>query len=148
MYTEGNILYFKPFYFKNGNTPKNKYFVVLKVTEQSLLVASLPSSQDHIPAHIVQKTGCIEIPDCNINCFIFLPDEPVTTCNKPFPLPTYIYGSQLDFYELAEMQNTYPLEGVHYELFGKMRPDLFHKLLYCLKHSNSVRLKFTRLLRV
>ena len=26
MFEEGNILYFTPFYFKNGNTAKNKYF--------------------------------------------------------------------------------------------------------------------------
>ena len=26
MFKEGNILYFNPFYFDNGNTPKPKYF--------------------------------------------------------------------------------------------------------------------------
>jgi len=29
MYSLKNILYFKPFYFKNGNPAKNKYFIVL-----------------------------------------------------------------------------------------------------------------------
>ena len=29
MFLEGVIFYFTPFYFKNGNTAKQKYFVVL-----------------------------------------------------------------------------------------------------------------------
>jgi hypothetical protein len=28
MLEEGNIIYFDPFYFKNGNTAKPKYFLV------------------------------------------------------------------------------------------------------------------------
>jgi len=32
MLEEGNIIYFDPFYFKNGNTAKRKYFIVLKNT--------------------------------------------------------------------------------------------------------------------
>jgi hypothetical protein len=30
IYTEANIIYFEPFYFKNGNTAKEKYLLVLK----------------------------------------------------------------------------------------------------------------------
>jgi hypothetical protein len=30
MFDEGTIIYFDPFYFKNGNAAKPKYFVVLK----------------------------------------------------------------------------------------------------------------------
>lgn len=48
MYQKGNIIYFTPFYFKNGNTPKPKYFVVLSVSESETILASLPSSRDYI----------------------------------------------------------------------------------------------------
>ena len=30
MFEEGNILYFTPFYFENGNAPKPKYFFGIK----------------------------------------------------------------------------------------------------------------------
>jgi len=67
MYTPGSILYFKPFVFPNGNTPKNKYFIVLKTTDSDVLIASLPTSQDHIP-HMIQKThGCIDVPEYQVN---------------------------------------------------------------------------------
>ena len=51
MFKEGNILYFNPFYFENGNTPKPKYFLVLKEVDGQLLLASLPTSHDHIPSN-------------------------------------------------------------------------------------------------
>lgn len=50
MFEEGNILYFNPFYFENGNQPKPKYFLVLKLTEDKAVLASLPTSHDHIPS--------------------------------------------------------------------------------------------------
>ncbi|SDG02103.1 hypothetical protein SAMN04487996_114155 [Dyadobacter soli] len=43
---EGDILYFDLFYFKNGKTPKAKYFIVLKTTGTTTVIASLPSSRD------------------------------------------------------------------------------------------------------
>lgn len=42
MFTPGNILYFTPFYFKNGAPSKNKYFIVLKDVDGQLVLASLP----------------------------------------------------------------------------------------------------------
>lgn len=48
MFKEGNILYFNPFYFENGNTPKPKYFLVLKEVDGQLVLASLPTLHDHM----------------------------------------------------------------------------------------------------
>lgn len=49
MYSEGNILYFDPFYFKNGAESKPKYFLVLKRIGDHAPLASLPSSKMHLP---------------------------------------------------------------------------------------------------
>lgn len=45
MLKEGSLLYFNPFVFKNGATPKPKYFVVLAMMDDGkLMLASLPTS--------------------------------------------------------------------------------------------------------
>jgi hypothetical protein len=49
VFEEGNIIYFDPFYFKNGNTAKPKYFVVLKNFNKNSILASLPTRKDTIP---------------------------------------------------------------------------------------------------
>ena len=84
MFKEGTILYFTPFYFKNGNTAKNKYFVVLKQVSNVAILASLPTRRDSIPTFAEVERGCVEIPDINVNCFIISPEEPITNCGKCF----------------------------------------------------------------
>ena len=70
MYQEGNIVYFDPFYFKNGNTAKPKYFIILKCIEKYNLVASLPTRKDSIPSTETVNHGCVELPNINLNCFV------------------------------------------------------------------------------
>ena len=69
MFKEGNILYFNPFYFDNGNTPKPKYFLVLKEFDGQLVLASLPTSHDHIPSNMEKVHGCIDDSTINFNCY-------------------------------------------------------------------------------
>lgn len=71
MSTPGNILYFTPFYFKNGAPSKNKYFIVLKDVDGQLILASLPSSRIKLPHRIPEDHGCIEVPEGCINCYLF-----------------------------------------------------------------------------
>lgn len=52
MFKEGNLLKFKPFIFKNGACPKDKYFLVLKEMENTMILASLPTSKDHVPTDV------------------------------------------------------------------------------------------------
>jgi hypothetical protein len=53
MFEEGNLLLFRPFIFKNGATPKDKFFLVLgKDIQGGLLLASLPTSKDHVPSDV------------------------------------------------------------------------------------------------
>lgn len=54
MFAEGQVLKFDPFLFKNGAPSKPKYYVVLKHMDFAggLMMASLPTSQDHVPGDL------------------------------------------------------------------------------------------------
>lgn len=145
MFTERTIIYFTPFYFKNGNLSKNKYFVVLKNTGNSCIVASLPSSKDYVPAHLETRHGCIECSASNFNCFLISPTVTVTQCGKKFQLPTYLYGHLLDDYSIENLQELYP-KTTDYQIWGQMTLELFQELIQCFKNSKSVKRKYKKVL--
>lgn len=146
MFKEGNIIYFDPFYFKNGNTAKPKYFVVLKNQNGKNILASLPTRKDSIPQKEEVENGCIELPLINLNCFVISENIEVTDCGKYFDFKTHIYGHQIDDYEVSILKEIYPLENTDYEIWGKMKEDLFLSLIECLKNSKSVKRKYKKIL--
>lgn len=146
MFEEGYIIYFDPFYFKNGNTAKPKYFVVLKNYDDTNILASLPTSKDFVPQNIKVDNGCIERPSINFNCFVISNALEVTECGKKFNFNTYIYGHQIDEYEVSMLREIYPLEDTDYVIWGKMKKGVFNALIACLKNSKSVKRKYRRLL--
>jgi hypothetical protein len=145
--SEGNILYFTPFYFPNGNTAKSKYFVVLKVIGEESVLASLPTRKNSIPLKEEIEHGCIELPDINLNCFVISNKICVTDCNKKFYFTTYIYGHQLNKHKSALLKEIYQLEGTDYIVWGKMKEEIFKKLIECLAFADTVNRKYQRLLR-
>ncbi|MGB0867982.1 MAG: hypothetical protein ACPGSD_00170 [Flavobacteriales bacterium] len=146
MFKEGSIIYFNPFYFKNGNTSKAKYFVVLKNNEGNNIIASLPTRKDAIPESNVVENGCVELPQINFNCFVISRHIEITTCGKTFDFTTHIYGHEVDSYEIESLNELYPLENIDYELWGEMKNDIFENLIHCLKNSKIVKRKYKRLL--
>lgn len=146
MLKAGNILYFDPFYFKNGNQAKSKYFVVLKNDGVNTIIGSLPTTRDSVPSEFNKECGCVEIPEINLNCFKISPSQIITTCDKKFDFPTFIYGHQVDDYQLSYLYDVYPNEGVDYQLWGKMKPGLFKDLINCIKTSKSVKRKYKKTL--
>lgn len=50
MYQTGELIKFSPFVFKNGNQPKPKYCIVLGQIDDKVMLASLPTSKDHVPS--------------------------------------------------------------------------------------------------
>lgn len=146
MFAPGDIVYFSPFYFKNGNTAKNKYFVVLKNIDQKILLAILPTRRDSIPQQISVKCGCVEAPEINLNCFVLPPRIVVTECGKSFDFPTHLYGSQIDEYDTNRMREIYPIQGKDYILWGKMKPHIFAELIDCFSKSTAVKRKYKRAL--
>jgi hypothetical protein len=146
MYQEGNILYFTPFYFKNGNAAKPKYLVVLKNIDGKAVLITLPTRRDNIPEKDTIDSGCVELPNIGLNCFVIPPNQEITENGKMLDFPTHIYGHQLDTYEVSYLENIYQIEGCDYEIFGKMKPKMFKDLLECLKTSKSVKNKYLRIL--
>lgn len=146
MVTEGHILYFDPFYFKNGNLSKSKYFVVLKIVDNNFVLASLPTSIDTIPHKYELEQGCLELPDINFHCYVFQPNFPITECGKSFPLRTLLHGHQLEDYSIQTLRAVYPTEGVDYFVWGKLKAEIFRSLLSCFRNSKAVKRKYKRIL--
>jgi len=146
MFEEGTIIYFDPFYFKNGNSAKPKYFVVLKNQDEQNILASLPTRKDSIPQKEEIENGCIELPTINLNCFVISNNIEVTQCGKKFDFKTHIYGHQIDEYEIQFLQEIYPLENADYEVWGKMKSKLFTSLIDCLRKSKSIKRKYRKIL--
>lgn len=144
MFQERTIIYFDPFYFKNGNKAKPKYFVVLRNIENESILASLPTRTDSIPVKDEIEKGCLELPDINLNCFIFSNKCAVTECGKTFDFKTHIYGHQLDIYDIDLLKEIYPLENSDYIIWGVMEKKLFNSLITCLKNSKSVYRKYKK----
>ena len=147
MFEEGQIIYFDPFYFKNGNTAKPKYFVVLKINDGDSILASLPTRRDNIPAANEIDMGCVELPDIILNCFVLRANTPITECNKTFTFQTHIYGHQLDEYSIQSMLEIYPIEDSDYSIWGKLKQNIYDELIQCLANSKSVKRKYKKLLR-
>lgn len=146
MIEERNIIYFDPFYFKNGNTAKPKYFVVIKSSENKSVIASLPTRKDNVPFGENIDSGCLELPDISLNCFILPKCIEITECGKSFPFKTYIYGHQIEEYEVELLSEIYPNEGSDYTIWGKIKPEIFAELILCFKNSKSVKRKYRKLL--
>ena len=144
MYSPGRILYFDPFYFKNGNTSKPKYFIVLGAESGNAIIASLPTRSDHVPANVPIKHGCISIDSINFNCYHFEAGKSITTNNWAFELPTFIYGSQIDLYELSILKDVYQVEGVEFEKIGVLKKDEYKRIIQCFSKSKTVKIKFKK----
>lgn len=146
MYTPGKIIYFDPFYFKNGGSSKPKYFLVLKSIDQSAILASLPTSKHHLPSNLPINHGCISMPSSCINCYIFKSQVEITKCGWSFELDTYLYGQWLDEYSLEILNDIYQVEGIEYNIIGELKEDELQKVIYCFSNSNVVKRKFKKIL--
>ena len=147
MFEAGTIFYFNIFQFKNSGTePKPKYFVVIKHIDNVTILASLPSSQKHLPYNLQATYGCIELPDSGIGCYVFQAGMPVATNGYAFPKNSYIYGQHLDEYAIENITDLYPLLGVDYAIKGQLLPNILSDIIDCLKNSAAVKKRFKRYL--
>lgn len=150
MYDEGTILYFTPFIFPDGGEPKPKYFIVIRKVGDKFVLASLPTSKDHVPVQVEQRHGCIDLPDINFNCYCYAAGHHIAEDNggKPFafPLNTYVYGYRLNEFDVEKFDVQIRENKTHLEIKGKLYPEEFESLVFCLKNSSSVKRKFRRML--
>lgn len=141
MFQEGQLLKISPFVFKNSNTPKPKYYVVLRHIDEGIMMASLPTSKDHIPADVSVTDGCVDIPERQINAFVFSPATQVTETFR-FPLPTFVYGEGVDEYE----QSYLDAMDADIDDLGQIESDLFQQLKDCIKKATLLKRKYRKLL--
>lgn len=151
MFEEGNILYFNPFYFENGNAPKPKYFLVLKAVDGQVVLASLPTSHDHIPGNKEKVHGCIDDSTINFNCYYFqakkvIAYNEVEDKDFAFPRDTYVYGYRISFFDLDKFKQQIADGSSEVSMMGKLFDEEFLQVTKCLKKSTSVRRVFRKLL--
>ena len=146
MFEPGHLLYFNPFIFPDGGDPKPKFFVVLGELDDLVLLASLPTSKDHIPSDVEVKSGCLEIPERMVNAFTFMANEEVTDTGFFFDRNTFIYGQNIKTYNtVAFISQTKSGETVIEEK-GKLKDDIFSALKECLRNSDAVRKRYKQYL--
>ncbi len=146
MYTPGKLIYFDPFYFKDGGENKPKYFLVLKVIDGNAILVSLPSSINHLPQDRLIAHGCLEIPDICVNCYIFEANRPITKSGWAFPLDTLLYGNWLDDYSVQSLNEKYSIEGVDYEIKGELTDEELKNVIECFANSSVVKRRFKKIL--
>lgn len=146
MFEPGNLLYFNPFIFPDGGEAKPKFFVVLGEIDETILLASLPTSQDHIPSDVEVKSGCLEIPERMINAYTFMANEEVTDTSFFFEKNTFIYGQFIKTYNTVAFLVQTTSGKTVIEQKGKLKDELFTALKECLKNSDAVRKKFKQYL--
>lgn len=145
MYTPGKLIFFDPFHFKNGDSSP-KFFLVIKILNGNVILATLPSSKVHLPSNQLIQHGCLEVPDSGINCYIFEANRPITKCGWCFDLNTFLYGMWLDDFSIETLKENYSIKGVDYEIIGELTDEELHNVIECFKNSSSVKRKYKRLL--
>ena len=130
----------------NGDNSKPKYFLVLKVINNSTILASLPSSKNHLPTGHKIVHGCLEIPEACINCYIFEASKPVTKDGWSFQFDTMLYGNWIDDFSIERLNSTYSINGVDYEIVGELKDSELAEIIKCFSTSSTVKRKYKKLL--
>ena len=150
MFEAGSLVLFRSFLFKNGATPKDKFFLVLEHLEDEVLLASLPTSKDHVPSDIEIKHGCLELADRFVNVFVFMSGEKVV-CREngehfSFSKNTFVYGANLDLYHVSQFELQERLAQTSVEKIGTLDAEIFAELKECLANSKMVKNKYRKIL--
>lgn len=148
MFLPGQIIYFpNNFYFKNGNTPKPKYFIVLANSDNKIIIGALPTRTNNVPSFVTIDHGCVNIDERCYNCYVVEKDRIIGQNGFSFYMPTFIYGDQIEDYDVEVFEDVYPIEGVDYEIKDTLTDEEFASLKECLLNSKSVRKKIKKYLR-
>ena len=141
MFEQGQLLKFTPFTFKNGANPKPKYFIVLGKMNEDVVIASLPTSKDHIPDSMATGNGCVNDMERNVNAYI-LSENDIVTDIFSFPRKTFVYAEQVDEYSCDYLSN------MHSEIdnLGRILPEILKDIIDCLLSSRMLKRKYRKVL--
>lgn len=144
----GTIIYFTPFYFLDGKAaPRNKYFIILGYDQAgAFIVASLPSSVDHVPESVMQEHGCTQLPEAMFSVYIFESGRPITTKGWGFPLTTYVYINWINQFEARIFKDIYVVPDIDYQVVGRLTKDEFEALRMCALTSSALKKRFRKAL--
>lgn len=146
MFELGNLLYFNPFIFPDGGDPKPKFFIVLGEVDETVLLASLPTSKDHIPSDVEVSSGCLEISERMVNAYVFMANEVVTEDGFFFEKNTFVYGQNIKMYNTTAFLQQQIDGQIQISIKGKLTDDVFSALTNCLKNSDAVRKRYKKYL--
>ncbi len=104
MFLPGQIIYFDSFQFKNGNTPKSKYFIILANVDDNFIIASLPTRTNSVPSFVTINHGCINIDERCYNSYLFEKNKVVGQGGFYFDMTTFIYGDQVEDYDIGSFE--------------------------------------------
>ena len=146
MFEIGNLLYFNPFLFPDGGKSKPKYFLVLAKVDEEVILASLPTSKDHVPADVSVEKGCLEMPERMVNVYVMPAGFVVTDNGFSFRINTFIYGANVKTYDQRLFSVQIEEQQTVVSLIGKMTDDVFADLCRCLRDSDAVRKRYKKYL--
>lgn len=141
-----HIIYFTPFYFKNGDPPLPKFFIPIGKDGEDLIFAYLPTSKDFVPDSILNH-GCANHHERNISCYIFFKKKVVTKCGFSFNKNTFIYFTNILRLSSIKLKDIYPNLNVDYEITGELTTDEKRDLINCLLNSRNIKQKLKRQLK-
>jgi hypothetical protein len=81
------------------------------------------------------------------NCYVIEKDKVVGQNGFSFYMPTFIYGDQIEDYEVENFNEKYPIQGIDYEIIDTLTDVEFTSLKKCLLNSKSVKNKIKKYLR-
>lgn len=110
-------------------------------------MASLPSSQAHLPSQQIVKHGCLEISEMCITCYVFESKRPITKNGWSFSLNTFLHGLWIDDYILSDLKANYSIEHVDYEIIGDLTNEELDSIIRCFANSASVKRRYKRILQ-
>jgi len=111
-----------------------------------VVIASLPTRSNKAPSLIDVTHGCINHEDRMFNCYAFEAGRVITDIGFSFPIATYIYGNEVETYEVSNLSAVYQVKNIDYEIMGTLNKDEFTNLYNCLKNSSSIKRGIKRLL--
>lgn len=147
MFNTGALILFTPFHFKNGDPSKDKFFLVLRSVGNSVVLASLPTKVNQAPSLINTTHGCVNHDERMFNCYVYEPNRIICDSNFSFSVPTFIYPNNVEDFDVATLQQKYPVEGADYQIMGNLLPQELQELLNCIEKSKGgVKRKIQRML--
>jgi hypothetical protein len=82
----------------------------------------------------------------DFNAYYCSPGIAVTTDNWSFPTHTYLYGLWVNACALKDLEATYQVEGVDYEIIGLLKKEELSAIIRCFLKARTIKNKVKRLL--